>query len=254
MTAEIFESELNALYSADFEGLSNGPILLALDEPKSIHEFVRSCVDSSFSIVGLKADDDLFVLGLDSLRTVEIIAMLKNGLKASDTSWLSVQTLYANPTVLKLAKGVYDRLNSREESLNEKAKHLMCRTTEMAALVEKITRDLPSAPQQTEKLPVMTKLTVVLTGSTGSLGGHLLRAILEYSNIAKVYCLNRFADAQVRHQNWFANASLDNEYNMNGQKAEFIRVDFSRRDFGLPVTQFDKLTSTTLGRLTSIIR
>lgn len=115
----------------------------------------------------------------------------------------------------------------------------------MAALVEKYTRDLPSAPQQTEKVPVTTKLTVVLTGSTGSLGGHLLRAILEDSNIAKVYCLNRSADAQVRHQNWFASVGLDNEYNMNGQKAEFIRVDFSQRDFGLPATQFDKLTSTT---------
>ena len=96
-----------------------------------------------------------------------------------------------------------------------------------------------------KKLPVSTKLTVVLTGSTGSLGGHLLRAILKDSNIAKVYCLNWSPDAQARQKKWFASVGLDDEYDLNGQKADFIGVDFSRRNFGLPIAQFDKLTSST---------
>lgn len=245
MTAEKFSSEVDALYSNDFGNLNNGPVLLAQDDPKSVQEFVRSCVKLSFSTVSFEDDDDLFVLGLDSLRTVEITAMLKAGLEASDTSWLSGQVLYANPTVKKLSKKIYDRIHLREVSPSEKNDYLKDRTTEMAALVEKYTQDLPRAPQQIDKPPVTTKLTVVLTGSTGSLGRHLLRAVLEDSNIAKVYCLNRSADAQSRHEKWFVSVGLDDEYGLNGWKAEFIKVDYSRRDFGLSATQFDKLTSTT---------
>ena len=85
MTAEKFAPEVDALYSADFGSLKNGPIILEQDKPKSIRKFVRSCVNSSFSAVGLDDDDDFFVLGLDSLKTVEITALLKNGLKASNT-------------------------------------------------------------------------------------------------------------------------------------------------------------------------
>lgn len=239
MTAEKFASEVDALYANQMESLKNGPILFAQNEPKSIQEFVRSCINLSFPTCSLKDDDDLFVLGLDSLKTVEITAMLKAGLKASDTSWLSSQTLYANPTVQKLAKKIHDRLHPRNESSSKEKNRINCRTSEMASLVKKYTQDLP------EKVRVTTNLTVLLTGSTGSLGSHLLRAILEDSNIAKVYCLNRSAEAQSRHEEWFTSIDLKGEYDLNRQKAEFIKVDFSRRDFGLGATQFDKLSSTT---------
>lgn len=249
MTAEKFAPEVDALYSNDIESLKNGPILLAPDETKSIREFVRSCINLSFSTFSLEDhnndDDDLFVLGLDSLKTVEITAMLNAGLKASDTSWLSSQTLYANPTVQKLTKKIHDQLHPREESSSEEYNREKNRTTEMASLVNKYTQDLPRILQQIEKPRGTTNLTVVLTGSTGSLGSHLLRAILEDSNIVKVYCLNRSADAQSRHKEWFASIDLEDEYDLKRQKAEFIKVDFSRRDFGLSATKLDKLTSTT---------
>lgn len=245
MTAEKFASEVDKLYSNDLESLRNHPILLVQNEPEPIREFVRSCINLSFSTLSLENDeDDLFVLGLDSLKTVEITAMLKAGLKTSDTSWLSSQTLYANPTVQKLSKKIYDQLHPREKSSSEETSQ-KCRTTEMASLIQKYTQDLPRAPQQTEKLSVTTNLTVALTGSTGSLGNHLFRAILEDANIVKIYCLNRSADAQSRHEKWFASMDLQDQYALYQQKAEFIQVDFSQKDFGLSVTNFDKLTRTT---------
>lgn len=92
MTGKKFVSEVDALYSNDIESLKNGPILLTHDEPKSVLDFVRSCISLSFSTVSLEDDVNLFVLGLDSLKTVEITAILKNGMKDSDTSWLSSKT------------------------------------------------------------------------------------------------------------------------------------------------------------------
>lgn len=245
-TAEKLASEVDKLYSNDFESSSKGPILLVDNEPDSIREFVRSCINLSFSTLSLEDDDDLFVLGLDSLKTVEIISMFKAGLGASDTSWLSSQTLYASPTVRKLTMKIHDQLHPREGSSSsgdDNSKKY--RTSEMASLVQKYTQGLSRAPQKMEQLSVTTDLTVVLTGSTGSLGSHLLRAILADANIAKVYCLNRSANAQSRHEKYFASVGLQDLFESNKHRVEFIKVDFSRHGFGLSAAQFDGLTRTT---------
>ncbi|KAI9879042.1 MAG: hypothetical protein M1830_009784 [Pleopsidium flavum] len=242
-TAEKFASEIEALYSNDnLQSLKNGPTLAALDDLDSIQEFVRACINSSFSVPDINADDDLYVLGLDSLKTVEITAILKAGLKASDTSWLSSQTLYANPTIHKLSKVIDERLNSQATSSVERIGLERSRTTKMASLVQKYTQDLPQTPLRKDKLPETSKLNVVLTGSTGSLGIHLLRALLDDTKVTKIYCLNRSANAQQRHEKSFAKLGL--KYDLDSQKVEFIQADYGQSQFGLPADQFGELTRT----------
>lgn len=65
------------------------------------------------------------------------------------------------------------------------------RITKMASLVQKYTKDLPQIKPRKNQLLETSKLNVVLTGSTGSLGTHLLRSLLDDLTISKIYCLNR---------------------------------------------------------------
>lgn len=83
--AEKFARELKALYSGD-KLACLGPFLTATTDLSSIQSYVHAPVKSSFQVPELKDDDDLYVLGLDSLKTIEIAGILKAGIRASNVS------------------------------------------------------------------------------------------------------------------------------------------------------------------------
>ena len=167
LAAEKFELEIEALYSE--VGLGDpGPVLTATNDFSAIQDYVRASVKLSFSVPEFKEDEDLYVLGLDSLKTVEIAGILKAGIEASDLSWLSTHAIYANPTVQKLSKFIHKSLNPgmSGEGCNGLEE---TRITQMALLVQKYTKDLPQIKPRKNQLLEASKLNVVLTGSTGSL-------------------------------------------------------------------------------------
>jgi len=112
----------------------------------------------------------------------------------------------------------------------------------MASLVQKYTQDLPQTPLRKGTLLETFKLNIVLTESTGSLDIHLLRALLNDPNVMKIYCLNRSANAQLRHEKGFAKLGL--KYDSDNLKVEFIKADYGQSQFGLPAVQFDELIRT----------
>lgn len=112
----------------------------------------------------------------------------------------------------------------------------------MASLVQKYTEDLPQVPPKKNHLIGKSGLSVVLTGSTGSLGIHLLRLLLDDSTIMKIYCLNRSANGREREDESFANLGL--ERNLNLPRVEFIQAHYGESQWGLPDAQFKELSST----------
>ncbi len=86
LTAERFAGETAALYS-DLESgkIHGGPTLSDSRDAGSIQAFVSQAVAFSFPMKDITSNDDLYVLGLDSLKTVEVVAVLKLGLGQQDT-------------------------------------------------------------------------------------------------------------------------------------------------------------------------
>ncbi|KAL9055107.1 MAG: hypothetical protein Q9162_003777 [Coniocarpon cinnabarinum] len=81
--------------------------------------------------------------------------------------------------------------------------------------------------------------TLILTGSTGNLGSHVLDNVLHDPTIRKVYCLNRSANARERQfQNQAARGFSTAPLN---DKVEFITADFGAPNFGLSQDVYDKL-------------
>lgn len=232
MTEKIFAPEIEALYSEKAR-TDHGPVLAATDNIKAIYNYVRASINLTFAIPDLKDDGDLYVLGLDSLRSAEIVSTLKAGLGAPDTSWLSIQTIYAHPTVRTLSEAIFQRLNPHETMADEEGNSKSSRTTKMADLVHMYTQDLPSRSP---------KLTVALNGSTGSLGTYMLRSLLDDPTISKVYCLNRSSNAQERQSKSFAALSLSHD--LNTPRVEFIQAHYGDPKLGLPNNPYEELTST----------
>lgn len=245
MTAEKFEPEIESLYSEDNRGgRGRGPVLTGPNDLGAIQDYVRASIKLSFAVPDFEEDEDLYTLGLDSLKTVEIVGILKAGIleagiEASSVSWLSTQVLYANPTVRKLSKFIYKSLS---QHVSGDEHHVLgeTRITQMATLVHKYTEDLPQVPPRKNQLLDASKLNVVLTGSTGSLGTHLLRSLLDDPTIMKIYCLNRSVNSRERQEESFTKLGLK----LSLAKVEFLKANYEKNQLGLSDAQFNELTST----------
>lgn len=245
MTAEKFEPEIESLYSEDnLGGRGRGPVLTEPNDLGAIQDYVRASIRLSFPVPDFKEDEDLYALGLDSLKTVEIVGILKAGIleagiEASFVSWLSTQVLYANPTIRKLSKFIYKSLSPH---MSGEGHHVLgeTRITQMATLVHKYTEDLPQVPPKKNQLLDASKLNVVLTGSTGSLGTHLLRSLLDDPTIMKIYCLNRSVNSRERQEESFTKLGLK----LSLSRVEFLKANYEKNQLGLSDAQFNELTST----------
>ncbi len=88
--------------------------------------------------------------------------------------------------------------------------------------------------------------TIVLTGSTGSLGAHILALLLARSEVRNVYCLVRGENPQERVLEALRQRDLDVP---DTTRLVALTSDLGRKDLGLSPEIFDKLKSET----TSII-
>ena len=236
LTEQSYAAEIAALYESESAVRQNAtPILPASFALEEVKQFVRSCITSSFPNVEIADHDDLFALGLDSLKTLNIAAMLRAGLKSHDStsglSWLSDKTLYANPTIDGLSYLIYQFLNPEATSSTDEACLLQTRQSRMAALVGKYTQDLPLLTPKPPPQPSSIPIVIALTGTTGSLGTHLFQALHSSPTVSKIYCLNRSDNAQSRHFAKFANQGF--KPGISDSKAVYLTANFRDPILGL---------------------
>ena len=92
-------------------------------------------------------------------------------------------------------------------------------------------------------------MTVLLTGSTGSLGSYLLDSLVRQQHVRKIYCLNRAEDGLARQKMASDDRRLDTTA-WGEERVEFLHVDLSLPIFGLSRKKYDQL----LQESTHIIR
>jgi thioester reductase-like protein len=86
-----------------------------------------------------------------------------------------------------------------------------------------------------------SKHTVILTGSTGSLGSQVLKTLVQRPEIEQVYCLDRSDDAATRQRQAFVKY-YGTEAGLH--KVEFLQADFSLAGFGLEKAVYGRLLSS----------
>lgn len=169
--------------------------------------------------------EDLFNSGLDSLIVLRVTRSLRSVLERSgtDATSLSPRIVYANPTIEKLSKAIYELLGKLP---NGKLSDVDVQLQAMRDLREKYGRTHSGA-------------TVILTGSTGSIGSYLLESLLKQSNVDKIYCLNRSEDGRKKQIESSGSRGLSTDWPLD--KVEFLQVDLSESRFGLSKDEYAKL-------------
>ncbi|KAI0483789.1 acetyl-CoA synthetase-like protein [Xylaria cf. heliscus] len=174
----------------------------------------------------LDKSDSFFDRGLDSLQALQITRALRRALHSPD---FALSTIYQNPTVEQLTAAVLERDNKADE--REMMEPLLIT---YKGLIQQI--PVPKTLNPVE----LDSIDVLLTGSTGSLGTLILRALLDRPGINHIFCLNRGADGgrSVQGQR-FSAAGLDDD-RLN------TRVTFLQADLAHPSLALDDATYETL--------
>ncbi|GME52745.1 AMP-dependent synthetase/ligase [Neofusicoccum parvum] len=238
-TLELYTPEIEALYSADRVDEELSAQLGAVGKNPGRVE-IRDLVRRALKLLlgnlpdGYSDDDEIFTLAVDSVLVLSFARALRHALQETSVA-LGSADVYANPTINTLSTVIHNKINGANEALETQQ---IPREQVMAQLVEEYTANLPQANHN--PLPPPDCHTVILTGSTGSLGSYILETLLESPNIAKVYCLNRSEQAEERQKKTFASRGTRSDLS----RATFLHADLSQPRFNLPEPTYDTLTAT----------
>ena len=191
MTIDLYAAELENLYSQEPNpGEQTGPVLTATYGLDTIRQFVNSQVQSCFPSRTMEPMIDFYVCGLDSVKTVELIVLLRAGMirsgVTSDLSWLSNKLIYANSSIEKLSLVICQHLNPGAVPVKSSGTLEEERTARMTALVKKYAEGLPSRILGEQSVPRYSSFHALIVGSTGSIGTWLPHRLLHSPLIGKV--------------------------------------------------------------------
>ncbi|KAF3069989.1 Iterative polyketide synthase CazM [Trichoderma lentiforme] len=241
-TVNLYKEYIDGIYERAEATLSNVTLDIASREglASSIHELLRD----KLGIEQLERDADFFGIGIDSLQVMTISKLLRGGLKRSgvefDESIIATRVIYSNPSVNRLAEFLFRSISPSDEQEISESYHAQ-QIKDMQDMVAKYTQDLPER-NVSQTNPNDTDQTVILTGSTGSLGSYILDQLISSSHVSKVYALNRGGDGGFSRQ---CVVSASRSLSLDFSKVEFLGVDVSKPKFGLDAAKYAELLSST---------
>ncbi|KAI0050788.1 acetyl-CoA synthetase-like protein [Auriscalpium vulgare] len=247
MAIKSYEPEIDALYEAVKETSQ-----LHLAPPSSwtregTRVFLRSVVGSVLDASRVGDEDDLFLVGCDSLKATYVRNSVVHALRQTTT--VSTQTLpsnfvYKHPSISSLTDFVVTMLAKSHdpEATVHDAKVQLAK-----ALVEKYGVNFPRHTPRSD-CEEGTAEVVLLTGTTGRLGSHLLAQLLSRSSVATVFALNRASKTSLasRQKEAFKSWSLDDGL-INSPKLILVEANFAAPKLGLDEELYTRIQYSVTG-------
>ncbi len=200
----------------------------------SLSNHERLIIDTWQQVLGqrtISADDDFFLLGGQSLQTIQVA----NRLSAALNDDIPVTLLFEHPTVRQLAAALEDRQGTVHEDVRRQVEHDSRLDTPVVAQY-----DTPPA----NGLLSDNVATVLLTGANGFVGTQLLYQLLEQTG-ARVVCLLRGSDEHhARQKLRDALHAANLPYDRYAERIEVVVADLERTGLGLSEPTRQRLSDT----------
>ncbi|KAJ7656866.1 putative aminoadipate reductase [Mycena polygramma] len=198
----------------------------------------------------IRGGHDLFEQGFDSLNATFLRHRIVGALKTSDddkakaaAQKISQNFVYAHPSIEELAAAIATSVHGSSDGSDGG----------QAAIVEKMIAKYSEGfkalvPEKTTS--AASGMVVLLTGSTGGLGSHMLEILLRLPSVQRVYAFNRKGrnSASERQLDAFTDRALDVSL-LSSPKLVYLEGDASSADLSLP----SEIWTTLRDTLTCII-
>ena len=239
-TLRIYADDIESLYTdADTMSGDRGSqgleTINCLDD-SAVSLFINKSLLSITKWPRLDENENIFTFGMDSLQALLLVRELRQGLAVPT---VALTTVYTNPSVSALTKAILRLSRHQQDSMasqeQERRQRLSNFFREYQDKIDRL-RTSPTEMQETNNN------VVILTGSTGALGSHILDTLLLVDPITHIYCLNRATDSlalqKTRNQSYGLRMQLD------ASRVTFLTADLSQEHLGLQQEIFHKLIST----------
>ncbi|KAF7798293.1 hypothetical protein EIP86_009512 [Pleurotus ostreatoroseus] len=201
-------------------------------------EFVRATV---MTVLRRHVDDDadIFRFGCDSLQATWIrtqILLALRGTVGDRTEYLPQSCVYQAPSITQLVTLARSAARVIHDS---NAPDTLVRVQALRSLVAQYTISFP--PRAVTLSSCENGLDVVLvTGTTGSLGAHILVHLLQDPTVGQVYALNRTSASLKQQRTTFERYGLDVNL-LTSAKLHFLTGALTEPYFGLEQSAYDEL-------------
>ncbi|KAJ7488848.1 putative aminoadipate reductase [Mycena latifolia] len=194
----------------------------------------------------IRGGHDLFDQGFDSLNATflrhRIVGALRNS--GDDAAKAAAQKIpqnfvYSYPSIEELASAVINLLVSGSSSTDAGHK------AAVEEMIAKYSQGFDEALVQPKSVSSSGGAVVLLTGSTGGLGSHLLEMLLNLASVERVYAFNRKGRAPLsnRQKEAFVDRALDINL-LSSEKLVYLEGDTSKADLGVPADVYTRLRDT----------
>ncbi|KAH7084377.1 hypothetical protein FB567DRAFT_629884 [Paraphoma chrysanthemicola] len=241
-TLQLYQQEIENLYVQADAKVDKGAVPLNLSNLAEVRDKLRRIVASVTGQANLQDDDDFFAAGVDSLQVLVLSrALRKEGwLDGEVGSTLSGALIYQNPTINSLTEAL---LKAAEGPTSDIVNgHSIPANGERVTVEELIKKYADFGISNGVENKSEAGQTVILTGSTGSLGSYLLNSLLELETVREVWCLNRSPDAEERQKHIHDERGLSTDF---ARKRVFFRqASLSKDNLGLAEGDYAHLVGT----------
>ena len=242
LTEKAFAAEIEKLYIDNNDTIDKDDIpAWQTFEEESLRRLLHMVLSKCLPKTKVSEHVDFFLMGLDSLKAVDMVkslrAALRNRLQPPQISKLSTRLVYENPSIEKLAKAISALLNpvtpcNVDGSEGQGDDNRVAVMTEM---VKQFTKGLTDAQFKSPKPQEKGSIQIALTGSTGSLGAHLLRAFARSPQVKRIWSLDRSSDAPEKHQSNPILSSLDSS------RVNYVNIDIDQPRLGLQEAEWSTM-------------
>lgn len=170
-------------------------------------------------------EDNYFLIGGNSLSAIKIIKKIQE--KIGYEIDIPLTYIFSFPTIDKLVEEIFNPDKVNEETFNVTSKQLK----------DEVNIDLPEVHYE-DNGPLKTCL---LTGSSGYLGGYILRELLKETEM-DVYCLVRGKNIEEAKKKIKKNLDKFNIADNYLKRVHVVLGDFSKKNMGMDEAEYNELS------------
>lgn len=229
-TLQLYAEQIEALY---IEKELPTPPATPLSR-ESVTSALRSIVTDVTGWSELQDGVDFFEQGMDSLQLLRLSSAIRSRLGVS----ISLSVIYSKPSVaLLITKICQDTMADIEQDQTVLIQEMLQQYEQQ---IDHLASEFSEASPE-DDLPA--RKTIILTGSTGTVGSFVLWQLLNDPEVAHIYCLNRSTDPESVQEN--RNLKRGIHATLDPCRVTFLTVDLTQSSYGLDTSTFETLLDET---------